>query len=567
MSAQRTRRPAAPAPGAAAARTAGSVAPGTAAAASMAPAPQRPPFSKVLIANRGEISVRVQHALRELGITAVAVYSEPDREALHTITADEAWPVGPGPSAESYLRIDRMLEAARRSGATAIHPGYGFLSENPQFSQAVADAGLTFIGPPPEPMRKMGNKIAARRLMEQAGVPVVPGLTEPLRDLAQAQAFAQRIGYPVMLKAAAGGGGKGMRVVQRPELLATALERTQGEALGAFGDGEIFMEKSLQRPRHIEVQILADTHGQCVHLFERECSVQRRHQKVIEESPSPSIGPALRQQLCTAAVKAAQSAGYVGAGTVEFIVDEQDNFYFLEMNTRLQVEHPVTEWVVGVDLVAAMVRVAAGEPLPFRQEDLRQRGHAIEFRIYAEDPWRDFAPSLGRVIRLQPPQGAGVRNDLGIREGYEIPIYYDPLLAKLIVYGEGRAAAIARGRRALAEYRLLGFAHNVPLHQWVLQQPEFLAGRYSTHFLGERFKPDELRRELRADELDALAAALALAETGAGGTSDTGGAGDARGESRESGAPGGVSGPAGCVPPPLSRWGTAGRSLVQRRPK
>ena len=501
-----------------------------------------PLFQKVLIANRGEISVRVQHSLRELGIRAVAVYSEPDRDALHTITADEAYPIGPGPSADSYLRIDSVLAAARQAGVQAIHPGYGFLSENPAFSQAVTDAGFVFIGPQPEAMRRMGNKIAARRLMETAGVPVVPGLTEPVRDVAQADAAAARIGYPVLIKAAAGGGGKGMRVVQAADALAAALERTQAEAQSAFGDGAVFVEKFLQRPRHVEVQVLGDRYGNCIHLFERECSVQRRHQKVIEESPSPSISPELRAKLCEAAVRAARSVEYVGAGTVEFIVDEQDNFYFLEMNTRLQVEHPVTELVLGVDLVAAQVRVAAGEPLPYRQEELAQRGHALEFRIYAEDPWRDFAPSLGQVTGLSPPQGAGVRNDLGIREGYQIPIFYDPMLAKLVIYGETRRAAIARARRALADYRLLGFAHNIPLHLWVLEQPEFLAGRYSTHFLAERLRPEALRRELSPDQLEALTVAVALAESGMGDAVDA----------------------AGSPPPPLSRWGTLGRSSGHR---
>jgi acetyl-CoA carboxylase biotin carboxylase subunit len=502
----------------------------------------RPLFEKVLIANRGEISVRVQHTLRELGITSVAVYSEPDRDALHTITADEAYPIGAGPSADSYLRIEGVLDAARRAGVQAIHPGYGFLSENPAFSQAVIDAGFVFIGPPAEAMRRMGNKIAARRLMENASVPVVPGLTEPVRDAAQASAAAARLGYPVLIKAAAGGGGKGMRVVQAPELLAAALERTQSEAQSAFGDGSVFIEKFLQRPRHVEVQVLGDRYGQCIHLFERECSVQRRHQKVIEESPSPSISPELRAKLCEAAVRAARSVDYVGAGTVEFIVDEEENFYFLEMNTRLQVEHPVTEQVLGIDLVAAQVRVAAGEPLPYRQEELTQRGHALEFRIYAEDPWRDFAPSLGRVTGLSPPQGAGVRNDLGIREGYQVPIFYDPMLAKLVVHGETRRAAMARARRALIEYRLAGFAHNIPLHLWVLQQPEFVAGRYSTHFLAERLRPELLRRDLSPHEQDALAVAAALAEAGVGDAADV----------------------AGSPPPPLSRWGTMGRRLGHR---
>lgn len=379
--------------------------------------------------------------------------------------------------------------------------------------------------------------------MEAAGVAVVPGLTQPVNTPEEATAAAETIGYPVLLKAASGGGGKGMRVVESSNDMASALERTQGEAKSAFGDDSIFVEKFIERPRHLEVQVLGDGKGEVLHLFERECSVQRRHQKVIEESPSPSIDDAVRAKLCEAAVQAAKAVDYRGAGTVEFIADEDDTFYFLEMNTRLQVEHPVTEEVVGVDLVAAQVSIAAGEGLPWRQEDLKQRGHAIEFRVYAEDPWRNFAPSLGTVYRLRMPEGAGVRNDRGLREGYEIPVFYDPLLAKLVVFGETRAAAIARGRRALADYRILGFVHNLPLHRWVLEQPEFIEGRYSTRFLEERFDPEELTHHLGDDEKESLAAALALVESGVG---------DA---AKGSGDP----------PPPLSGWGQQGRSAMTRR--
>lgn len=503
-------------------------------------------IKKVMVANRGEISVRVQHSLREMGIVAAAVYSDPDRTALHTIKADEAYPIGPGPSAESYLDIQRILDTARDAKIDAIHPGYGFLSENAEFSRAVTDAGLIFIGPTPASMRDMGNKLAARRIMEDAGVPVVPGLTQPVTDPTEARAAADSIGYPVLLKAAAGGGGKGMRVVHAPEEFDTALDRTRGEARSAFGDDAVFVEKYIERPRHLEVQVMGDTHGNVVHLFERECSVQRRHQKVIEESPSPSISQELREALCASAVKAAQKVDYVGAGTVEFIVDEDDNHYFLEMNTRLQVEHPVTEEVVGVDLVAAQVKVARGEPLPWTQADLKQRGHAIEFRIYAEDPWNNYAPSLGKVLRLRTPGGAGVRNDLGIREGYTVPIFYDPMLAKLIVFGEDRAAAIARGRRALDEYRLLGFTHNLALHRWALRQEEFLSGHYSTRFLEERFDPEDLASRLSEEEWEVMAAACALVESGIGDAAPTG---------------------QGSSPPPLSAWGALGRGRAGAWPR
>jgi propionyl-CoA carboxylase alpha chain len=502
-----------------------------------------PPFRKVLIANRGEISVRVQQTLREMGIVACAVYSEPDRAARHALFADEAYAIGTGPSSESYLVADRILEAAREANVDAIHPGYGFLSENADFAQAVEDAGFTFIGPSSRAMRLMGNKLSARKLMEEAGVPVVPGLTEPVADASEARAAADRIGYPVLLKAAAGGGGKGMRVVHEKEEMAGALERTMGEARSAFGDPSIFVEKFIQKPRHLEVQVLGDSQGHVIHLFERECSVQRRHQKVIEESPSPSIDAATRERLCEAAVAAAKAVSYVNAGTVEFIADENDRFYFLEMNTRLQVEHPVTEEVVGIDLVRAQIDVAAGRPLRWSQEDLGQRGHAIEFRIYAEDPWQNFAPSLGKILRLRVPEGAGIRNDIGIREGYTVPVFYDPMLAKLVVHAQDRASCIARGRRALADYRLLGFNHNVPLHRWVLEQPEFIAGRYSTRLLEDRFRPEELRSHVADDEKRMLASALALVEAGVGEASKS----------------------LGSAPPHLSSWGRIARARMTGR--
>ena len=499
-------------------------------------------FEKVLIANRGEICMRVQHTLREMGITACAVYSDADRVARHTLFADEAYPIGPGPSTESYLVFDKIIGAAKEAGADAIHPGYGFLSENADFCQAVMDAGITFIGPTPDQMRAMGNKLSAREIMEKAGVPVVPGLTEPVSDPDRAIEVAEGIGYPVLLKAASGGGGKGMRVVKSADEMKSALKMTMGEAASAFGDPSIFVEKFIERPRHLEVQVMGDSHGNVVHLFERECSVQRRHQKVVEESPSPSIDQATREKLCAAAVEAAKAVDYVGAGTVEFIADPDDNFYFLEMNTRLQVEHPVTEEVTGVDLVRAQIEVAQGKPLPWKQEDLEQRGWAMEFRIYAEDPWRNFAPSLGKILRLRTPQGAGVRNDLGIREGYEVPIFYDPMLAKLVVYAEDRPACLARARRALDEYRLMGFVHNVALHRWVVNEEEFIGGNYSTRLLEDKFDPSELANFVSADELELMAAALALIEAGVGEASKA----------------------TGVTPEPLSPWGERGRALMTR---
>lgn len=509
----------------------------------MSPHSHDPPFGKVLVANRGEISIRVQQTLREMGITACAVYSDPDRTARHTLFADEAYPLGPGPSAESYLDIEKVLDAARTAEVDAIHPGYGFLSENADFAQAVVDAGFTFIGPTADSMRAMGNKLSARRIMEDAGVPVVPGLTEPVADAKRALEVAEQIGYPVLLKAASGGGGKGMRVVHDGKAMKSALERTMGEAKSAFGDPSIFVEKFIERPRHLEVQVVGDTHGNVVHCFERECSVQRRHQKVVEESPSPSIDEQTRGRLCAAAVAAAQAVDYVGAGTVEFIADEQDHFYFLEMNTRLQVEHPITEEVVGVDLVRAQVEIAGGARLPWSQEELAQRGHAMEFRIYAEDPFQNFAPSLGTVLRLRLPQGAGVRNDVGIREGYTVPIFYDPLLAKLVVYAEDRPSCLARARRALADYRLLGFVHNIPLHRWILDDEQFVSGHYSTRLLEEDFDPSELAALVSDEELEMMAAALALVEAGVGEASAA----------------------KGTRPAPLSGWGRSGRAIMTHR--
>jgi acetyl-CoA carboxylase biotin carboxylase subunit len=438
---------------------------------------------KILIANRGEIAVRIARACRELDITSVAVYSEADRAALHVRMADEAVAIGPAPSRESYLRIDRVLEAARRSGADAVHPGYGFLAENAEFARACEEAGLVFIGPRSETIALMGEKTSARRLAVEAGVPVVPGTLEPGDDLDALRREADRIGFPVMLKAAAGGGGKGLRLVPDAASLASAAERARSEALSAFGDGSLYLEKALLRPHHIEIQVLADHHGHVVHVFERECSIQRRHQKVIEESPSPFVTPELRERMGALAVALAQKAGYRSAGTLEFLVDAGRNPYFLEMNTRLQVEHPVTEMVTGLDLVKLQIAIAQGEPLPFAQADLRQRGHAIECRVYAEDPAQGFLPSPGRIVALRAPAGPGVRDDSGVYEGAEVPIHYDPLISKLVAWGADRTEAIARMRRAVSEYAVLGITTTLPFFDRVLRHPAFVSGDIDTGFI------------------------------------------------------------------------------------
>jgi acetyl-CoA carboxylase biotin carboxylase subunit len=439
-------------------------------------------FKKVLIANRGEIAVRVIRACREMGITSVAVYSDVDRGSLHVSKADEAYPVGPAAAQESYLNVSRILEVAKRCGAEAIHPGYGFLSENAKFARACAEAGIKFIGPPPSAMELMGSKTRARTAMQAAGVPMVPGSARGL-SLAEAEEMAVKVGFPVMIKAAAGGGGKGMRLVKTAAELKSSFETAQSEALRAFNDGEIYLEKFIEDPRHIEIQVLGDEHGNVVYLGERECSVQRRHQKVIEEAPSAIVDQEMRQRMGAVAVQAARSAGYTNAGTIEFLVDARRNFYFLEMNTRLQVEHPVTELVTGLDLVHLQMRIACGEKLPFRQEDVGLRGHAIECRIYAEDPANNFFPSPGKITKLLRPSGPGVREDSGVYQGWTVPLDYDPMLSKLIVYAPDRATAIARMRRALDEYFVGGIKTNLPLFRRILEHPDFVAGRIDTGFL------------------------------------------------------------------------------------
>ena len=466
-------------------------------------------FRKVLIANRGEIAVRVIRALREMGIASVAVYSDPDRTSLHVRMADEAERVGPGASAESYLRIDRILDAARRHGAEAIHPGYGFLSENAEFAAACEDAGITFIGPSSASIRMMGSKTAARQTAIAAGAPVVPGIDHGV-TVDELCEFGREHGYPILLKAVAGGGGKGMRRVDREADLAGALRDASSEAERAFRNGEVYVEKLIERPRHIEIQVLGDRHGNMVHLGERECSIQRRHQKVIEECPSPLVAahPEMRRAMGEAAVRAARAAGYYNAGTVEFLVDQSRKFYFLEMNTRLQVEHPVTELVTGLDLVRQQVEIAAGGRLPFAQEDVAWRGAAIECRIYAEDPYNNFLPFPGRITRLTRPLGPGIRLDGCIYDGWTVPMEYDPLLAKLAVWADSREAATARMIRALREYDVAGIRTNIAFFRQILEDAEFRTGALHTGFIEEFF------RRTRAQEPPpefAIAAALAAA--------------------------------------------------------
>ena len=471
---------------------------------------EAPLFRRVLVANRGEIALRVIRACRELGIETVAVFSEPDRGALHVRQADHAYPVGPAPAADSYLRIDRILEVAARAGADAIHPGYGFLSERAVFARACADAGITFIGPAPEAIEAMGDKLEARRRVGAAGVPVVPGSPDPIADDAQVEMLARAIGFPVMLKASAGGGGKGMRLVDTPERLASSLRAARSEARSAFGDDRVYVEKAIVRPRHVEVQVLGDRHGSLVHLYERECSVQRRHQKVIEESPSPAIDQAIRERMGAVALAAARSVDYVGAGTVEFLLDQDGSFYFLEMNTRIQVEHAITEAVTGVDLVRAQIEIAAGRPLAFRQQDVVQRGHAIECRIYAEDPDNGFLPAPGRIEVLRVPSGIGIRDDSGVYEGFEVSTFYDPMISKLIAWGATRPEAIARMRRALREYVVVGPTANVAFHRWALAHPAFVAGDVDTGFIAREWRPGAGAAHLDAD-LPLIGAAMAAA--------------------------------------------------------
>jgi propionyl-CoA carboxylase alpha chain len=466
-------------------------------------------ISKVLVANRGEIALRIFKSLKESAISTVAVYSEADSTSLHVGYADQAVCLGPAPAAQSYLRADKIIEAAIQTGADAIHPGYGFLSENQNFAKAVREAGLIFIGPSEHSIKTMGSKLEAKQAARAFGVPLVPGTATPVSDTGEAIKLACEIGFPVLIKASAGGGGKGMRLVEKESEFEAMLERAKSEALASFGDNSVFIEKYVSSPRHIEFQILGDTHGNIVHLFERECSIQRRHQKVIEEAPSCILTPELREKMGKAAVDAARSCGYFNAGTVEFILDENLNFYFLEMNTRLQVEHPVTEMITGLDLVKLQLLIAEGNPLPFKQEQLSFRGHAIEARIYAEDPLRSFMPDPGFIRTYEIPSGPGVRVDNGYCAGSEVPVFYDPMLAKLICHAETRELAIEKMIRALDDYHVSGVSTTIPFCRFAVNHQAFRSGKFDTHFAPKYFTPEVLQFENIPETIEKIAIALA----------------------------------------------------------
>lgn len=444
-------------------------------------------FKKLLIANRGEIAVRIMRAAKEMRIESVAIYSDCDRKALHVRSADEAYPLHGNAPQETYLNIEKIITIAKNCGASAIHPGYGFLSENEEFAKECENNGIVFVGPTPETMRRMGDKVGARKTAKENGVPVIPGSEDAISDLEEAKEFAKKIGFPVMLKARAGGGGKGMRMVRSEDEIESAFRLASSEAKTAFGDPSLYIEKAVQKPCHVEVQIIGDSYGNVIHLWERDCSIQRRHQKIVEESPSPSIGDPLRRKIVEAAVRMAKAVGYINAGTVEFLV-EGENFYFLEVNARLQVEHPITERVTGIDLVKKQFMVACGEKLDVEQENIKRLGHAFEFRIYAEDPFNNFAPSPGLIKEIKMPGGFGVRVDTGVYPGYEVPIYYDPILMKVIIWDETRDKALVKAERVLSELQIRGIQTNIPFHLWLLNQSAFRAGKYWTRFIEETFK-------------------------------------------------------------------------------
>ena len=465
-------------------------------------------IKKILVANRGEIAIRVMRSAKEMGIATVAVYSEADKDLPHAAYADEAINIGPAQASQSYLVQEKIIDACKKTGADAIHPGYGFLSENASFAEKVSKEGITFIGPSAHAIQVMGDKLTSKQTVKEFGVPLVPGMDEPINDVATAKRVADEIGYPVMIKASAGGGGKGMRIVHDPKDFEDQMERAMSEAKNSFGNEEVFVEKFITSPKHIEVQIMGDQHGNIVHLFERECSIQRRHQKVVEEAPSALLTPSRRSEIGEAAVNVARSCNYYGAGTVEFIADENLDFYFLEMNTRLQVEHPVTELITGVDLVKEQINVAEGEQLSFKQEDLSVNGHSLEVRVYAEDPKNNFLPDTGKLLKYLRPQGAGVRVDDGYEEGLEVSIHYDPMISKLITYGKDRTEAIERMKRAITEYQILGVQTTLPFCQFVLDHPEFRDGTFTTKFVESHFTPDLLEREI-PEELAQVTAIVA----------------------------------------------------------
>ena len=477
-----------------------------------------PAIKKILIANRGEISLRVMRSAREMGLQTVAVFSEADRNAPHVRYADESVCIGPPPSSESYLKIDNIITAARNTGADAIHPGYGFLSEHSGFARKCEESGLIFIGPSPAAIELMGNKLAAKAAVAKFKVPLVPGTAEPITDIAEAKKVASKIGYPILIKASAGGGGKGMRIVENESIFEQQMERAISEAKSSFGDGSVFIEKYITKPRHIEFQIFGDKHGHVLHMFERECSIQRRHQKVVEEAPSSILTPEKRRLMGEAAINVAKACGYYGAGTVEFILDEKLNFYFLEMNTRLQVEHPVTEAVTGLDLVKLQIKVARGEKIPFKQEDLRIHGHAIEVRVYAEDPANNFLPDIGKLKTYKRPQGHGIRVDDGFEQGMDVPFYYDPLIAKLICHGENREEAINKMIRAIEEFEITGLVTTLGFCDFVMKHEAFRSGNFDTRFVETYFTPSSLQGQKVENET--LLAALLAATIQADGKSN-----------------------------------------------
>ncbi len=466
-------------------------------------------IKKLLVANRGEIALRVMRSAKEMGIATVAVYSEADRNALHVRFADEAICIGPPASSESYLRIEKIMAAAQQTGADAIHPGYGFLSENEDFARACEQAGIIFVGPSGDSIELMGSKLGAKAAVAKFGVPLVPGTSEPISSIVEAKKIASEIGYPILIKASAGGGGKGMRIVENEGEFEEQMTRAVSEAVSAFGDGSVFIEKYVTQPRHIEFQIFGDTHGNVVHLFERECSIQRRHQKVIEEAPSSVLTPALRKKMGEAAVNVAKAANYHNAGTVEFIVDAHLNFYFLEMNTRLQVEHPVTEQITGIDLVQLQLRIAQGEKLPFSQEEIHMRGHAIEVRVYAEDPANNFLPDIGILKTYKRPQGHGIRVDDGFEQGMAVPFYYDPMISKMICTAETRDQAIKKMIRAIEDYEITGLETTLGFCKFVMQHEAFRSGQFDTKFIEKYFTPANLQ-ESRDEIKEKIAAALAV---------------------------------------------------------